>query len=59
MRLSHQPARHSAVINRPECSDCSMRMTLARIEPDKPDHEVHTFECLRCGYELSEVVKFP
>jgi hypothetical protein len=32
---------------------------LARIStvPGKPDHRQHTFECPKCGNELSEVVE--
>jgi hypothetical protein len=32
-------------------------MLLSRIEPDSPAHDKRAFEC-RCGYELSEVVKY-
>jgi hypothetical protein len=35
-----------------------MKMLLARIEPDKPDHDKRTFECAGCGNEHSEVVKY-
>ena len=33
-------------------------MMLSRIEPDKPDHDKRSFECVNCGNEHSEVVKF-
>ena len=31
-------------------------MWLARIEPDRPDHDKRTFECQACGKITSEVV---
>jgi predicted RNA-binding Zn-ribbon protein involved in translation (DUF1610 family) len=56
----YQPVtERSAAIIRPPCPRCGApRMMLARIEPDKPDHEKRSFECPNCGNELSEVVKF-
>jgi transcription elongation factor Elf1 len=33
-------------------------MLLARIEPDKPDHDKRTFECPKCGNSESFVVKY-
>jgi len=33
-------------------------MMLARIEPDRPDHDKRLFECSKCGNEHSEIVKF-
>jgi hypothetical protein len=32
-------------------------MWLTRLEPDKPDHDVLTFECKSCGAMVIEVVK--
>jgi len=32
-------------------------MLLARIEPEKPGHEKHTFECPKCEHSQSSVVK--
>ena len=55
----YQPATfYSASIIRPVCSRCNAQMMLARIEPDKPDHDKRTFECPNCGNELTETVKF-
>ena len=55
----YQPASpYSAAIIRPPCPKCGAKMLLARIEPDKPDHDKRTFECPSCGNEHSEVVKF-
>ena len=54
-----QPATaYSASIVRPPCPKCGMRMLLARIEPDTPDHDKRSYECAGCGHEHSEVVKF-
>jgi hypothetical protein len=33
-------------------------MWLARIDPEKPDHEQRMFECAVCNYTHTEVVKF-
>jgi len=33
-------------------------MWLARIEPDKPDHDLRTFECPECELSETKVVKF-
>jgi hypothetical protein len=33
-------------------------MWLARIEPDKPDHDRRIFECPSCEKVVSEVVKY-
>jgi len=34
-------------------------MWLAWIEPDeKPDHDKRVFECPRCQYEITEIVKY-
>jgi transcription elongation factor Elf1 len=31
-------------------------MLLARIEPEKPDHEQHTFECPTCEHSQTSLV---
>jgi ribosomal protein S27AE len=55
----YQPATpYSDSIERPQCSECGTTMLLARIEPDKPDHDRRTFQCAKCGHSLSEVVKY-
>jgi len=33
-------------------------MWLARIEPDKPDHDLRTFECPTCEHTETKDVKF-
>jgi len=61
-RLRAQPRAtlYSDSIKRPDCPRCGARMMLARFSParDKPDHDQRTFECPKCGNEISEVVKF-
>lgn len=57
----YQPATpYSDSIKRPACPRCGTRMMLARITPvrDKPDHDKRSFECPKCGNEISDVVKF-
>jgi hypothetical protein len=49
---------YSDSIVRPPCSVCGTKMLLARIEPDKPDHDKRTFECAKCGNTESFVVKY-
>jgi hypothetical protein len=39
------------------CPKCAQFMWLARIEPDKPDHDRRTFECRDCDYTKTVVVK--
>jgi len=45
-------------IEHPKCPECRTQMWLARIEPDKPDHDRRTFECPECEHVVTEVVKF-
>ena len=42
----------------PPCPECGCMMWLKRIEPNKPGHDERTFECSRCLYVESLVVKF-
>jgi hypothetical protein len=46
------------VLDRPLCPKCAQLMWLARIEPDKPDHDLRTFECWECDYTETFVVKY-
>jgi DNA-directed RNA polymerase subunit M/transcription elongation factor TFIIS len=48
----------SDAIKRPPCPECGTMMILARIEPDKPNHDKRTFECPKCHHSESMVVKF-
>ena len=55
----YKPATaYSDAIEHPSCPQCGNRMLLARIEPDKPDHDRRTFQCGKCGHSMSEVVKY-
>jgi hypothetical protein len=58
MPQSHtfDPAR--LVLQQPKCPKCGLPMWLARIEPDKPDHDRRTFECPSCEHSHTEVVKY-
>jgi ssDNA-binding Zn-finger/Zn-ribbon topoisomerase 1 len=51
-----EPPKPSA--ERPACPKCGWAMWLARIEPDKPEHDKRTFECPRCDYQETIVVKY-
>lgn len=56
----YKPATpYSDSIKRPDCPRCGTRMMLSRIAPvkDEPDQVKHTFECAKCGNEISEVAK--
>lgn len=43
---------------RPSCPNCGTEMMISRIEPDKPDHDMRTFECPKCNHDVSLVVKY-
>jgi hypothetical protein len=58
MTLYKPATPYSDSIERPPCSECGTTMLLARIEPDKPDHDRRTFQCAKCGHSMSEVVKY-
>jgi hypothetical protein len=48
---TYQPAtQHSNAIVRPSCSKCGAPMLLFGIEPEKPDHEVWSFDCPNCNH---------
>jgi ssDNA-binding Zn-finger/Zn-ribbon topoisomerase 1 len=40
------------------CPKCGATMLLARIEPDKPDHDKRTFKCSACEHSETMVVKY-
>jgi hypothetical protein len=48
----------SQQIEQPTCPQCGAAMWLARIEPDKPDHDRRTFECPVCDHVVRTVVKY-
>jgi hypothetical protein len=37
---------------------CGAPMWLSRIEPDEPNHDRRTFQCLQCDQSHTEVVKY-
>jgi hypothetical protein len=41
----------------PPCPRCGKRMTLTRVDPQSPAYAMRTFDCLRCGYSVDEIVK--
>ena len=45
-------------IDHPSCPKCGSAMWLVRIEPDKPDHDLRTFECPNCEHTETKLVKF-
>ena len=49
---------HLIEIEKSKCPKCGARMWLARIEPDKPDHDKRTYECPACDNVAIEVVKY-
>ena len=58
---TYRPATpYSNSIPRPNCPRCGTLMMLRLIEPvpKQPDHDTRTFDCLKCGNEHTEVVKF-
>lgn len=57
MRASEFIPQNQA-IEHPKCAECGAQMWLARIEPDRPDHDRRTFECPECENVLTEIVKF-
>jgi predicted RNA-binding Zn-ribbon protein involved in translation (DUF1610 family) len=58
MRIFEPDAPNSNSIVRPPCIKCGTQMFLARIEPLRPNHDRHTFECPECGNSESLVVKY-
>jgi hypothetical protein len=46
------------VLHHPICPRCGVRMWLATIEPDSPDHDKRTFECPQCENVVSEIFKY-
>ena len=42
----------------PKCSKCGAQMWLARIKPDKPDHDKRTYECPQCDHVMTGIVKY-
>jgi hypothetical protein len=40
------------------CTKCGAKMTLARIEPDKPGYDLRTFECTKCNNADQYIVEY-
>ena len=40
------------------CKKCGAKMTLARIEPDKPSYDLRTFECTKCNNVDQYIVEY-
>src|SRR3954469_22402130 len=57
-RLGIPQSQSATPITRPNCPRCGTPTMLARIEPDAPGYDKCTFECVACGHELTEIVKF-
>jgi ribosomal protein S27AE len=55
MLAEHILSRH-LVIRYPNCPKCGTKMYLARLQPEKPDHDRLTFECSQCAYVEMEIV---
>ena len=54
----YQPATpHSNSIKRRACSKCGTTMLLFGIEPDRPGHELHSFECPKCQNIETRIAK--
>ena len=49
-------ARSHRQLPHQNCPKCGAPMWLARIAPDKPDHDERTFECAECNHSVTEVV---
>jgi hypothetical protein len=43
---------------RPPCSICGRTMMLAHIEPEEPDCDRRTFECVHCNHSEILIVKY-
>jgi hypothetical protein len=40
------------------CTKCGAKMTLARIEPDKPGYDLRAFECTKCNNVDQYIVEY-
>jgi ribosomal protein S27AE len=45
------------VIHHPNCPKCGTKMYLARLQPEKLDHDRLTFECSQCADVEMELVR--
>ena len=44
-------------VNNPVCPACSRPMSILRIEPRDPDHQMRTYNCLDCRVVEVKMVK--
>ena len=58
MTFSEYTHENTPINARPDCPLCATQMYLARIEPEKPGHDLRTFECPRCQHVERAVVQF-
>ncbi len=56
--LVNRATTTSNSITQTACSECGSPMDLTRIEPDKPGHDLRTFECPQCQHSETIVVQF-
>ena len=56
MTFSEYTRENTPISARPECPMCATQMYLARIESEKPGHDLRTFECPRCQHVERAVV---
>jgi tRNA(Ile2) C34 agmatinyltransferase TiaS len=53
---SHRSCPSLWVIERPRCTKCQTRMSLARISPGPSGYDLRTFECSKCEHVLKEMI---
>jgi hypothetical protein len=58
MTFSEYTLENTPINAGPDCPLCAAQMYLARIEPEKPAHDLRSFECLRCQHVETAVVQF-
>ena len=59
MTFSEYTRENTPISARPECPMCAAQMYLARIEPEKPGHDLRTFECRECEHVERVLVEDP
>jgi hypothetical protein len=52
----HIQSQH-LVIRYPNCPKCGTKMYLARLQPEKSNHDRLTFECPQCACVKMEITK--
>jgi hypothetical protein len=46
------------LVEQQPCPSCRMHMMLARIQQNRPDHDMHVFRCSTCQRSESAAVKY-